>query len=301
MCCRSINVLKREMQTIRMNIQLFLVYLMVTIDTKSTVDYVSCVICLDSTEISLTDQIRSLWPKAYNDHCHPKQSGFFDACYVMFEIDHFLESVRFSFFGWNSSSIEETEKTIGDNLTIVTTIDEIRDDLRIRTKLVYTCIAPLLCNDLLFEYLVKNKPFNRLFSKNLYEEHWLNRFHILLQAHQFDIYLLCFVDGFKDSQHCDENCCSLKRFHDQNQQTCGGGDDAQIIIETLITPANKRFEWISFICNSDECNNLESIPQIANILKSNSRAPYFFWPTNYTRTRPTTTSSPFAIQNQSST
>lgn len=265
------------------NLQFFFLYLMIIRDVKSSHDYVSCVICFDSSELSLEANVRRILLKAYNDDCHPKQFGFFNACYVMFEMNYFVETFRFSFFGWNSSTIMK------DNLTIITTIDDVQNYLRIQTKFIYTCLSPFLCNDLLFNHLIESKQFNGIFSKNSYDFQLWDRFHILLQEDQYDIYLLCFVDGFEDSQPCEEDFCSLEQFHDSNRQTCGGGNDAQITVETLITPSNERFEWISYICNSDECNNLEIISRIKNIFKSNSHASNFFWPTDFTLTRPTTT------------
>jgi hypothetical protein len=285
-----------------MNVLLLLLCVIVSIQSAFGLGNVTCIMCLDEIEIPLSTSSRGSLAKAYNNQCSEKDQMLSDVCYVSLEFDYYLQHIRISLFGWNLSMTDENQTAHEDNLTIITSIDKVADDVRIRTKLIYTCTTPSsLCNDLLFKYLSETKTLNGLFTSNLYKPEWLDQFFILLIENQFDMYLMCFADEFKKAQPCEENMCSIGRFHDQNHQRCDDGKSAQIDVETMITAANERYEWVSYICNRDYCNSMEAIDKIKEIFQENNHVSKLVWPRTFAVTKPTTTSLPNPFGNQSST
>jgi hypothetical protein len=284
-----------------MNVLLLLLCVIVSIQSAFGFGNVTCIMCLDEIEILLSTNSRGLLAKAYNNQCSEKDQMLSDSCYVSLEFDYYSQHIRLSLFGWNLSMTDENQTVHEDNLTIFTSIDKVVDDVRIRTKLIYTCTTPsFLCNDLLFKYLSETKTLNGLFPINLYKPEWLDQFFILLIEDQFDMHLMCFIDEFKKAQPCEESMCSIGRFHDQNHQICDDGKSAQIDVETMITASNERYEWVSYICNRDCCNSMEAIDRIKEIFQENNHASKLVWPTTFAVTKPTTT-LPIPFGNQSST
>jgi hypothetical protein len=203
-----------------------------------------------------------------------------EACYLTVEIDFITK--KYSLY-YSDSLIDGDKGTEHGSLQMVTTVTFDQDSAvingseHVRGVVTYTCKDSSGCNKKMATFILMSinviskddaiptssiKILRRLLLKNKEETESNKPVH-------------CFVDNSKQPIKCEHNLCFVD-LDNPVKRSCAGENMNGLVqiamkaVSMLMASPTDIVPKVSYTCNVDQCNNVETISQVAEALGMNS-------------------------------